>query len=337
MSPILAHAQDYQVRVSRPGLKPLSDSSTQPKPSAEAPVLKPAVAAVQALTSADFGAVAVGSSAQRTFDVVNQGQTAATGVSVAITGAAVSLVESACGTVNSSITLAPGASCQVAVSYAPTAEGPLTGAALQVQGSFTNATLTQPLTGSGYRNPVSFLTGTLGSAWGANTYAGTNTSLSADGLVWTVGARPSGQGGKAAYYLSGASIVGGRQYAEMSSSTSSAWLMVQGASTGTGYGVAIDGPGCQAGPTFTASCTPNPGSWANTRIGVLLDYSASTITFYYNGREAVTMRNVTMNEGFILRAHDRDVPQSATTRTYRIFTAPNSWQYAPANVMPLRK
>jgi hypothetical protein len=334
-APILAHAQDYEVRVSRPGLKiaGTADETTQPP----VPAPKPAYGALQAVTSFDFGSVAVGSSVQRTFTLANQGDVAATGVIAAVTGTGVSITQSTCGTANAPVTLAPQASCQLTATYAPTAAGALSGASVQTSGSFTNSGASQALTGSGYWNSVTFLDGALSSAWGATTLAATNTSLSADGLAWTVNARPAGQGTKWASYLSGAAVPGGRLYAEMSSTTTSAWLMVQTASSGTVYGVALDGPACQAGATVTSTCTPNTGNWANTRIGVLLDYNTSTITFYANGAVAATMTNVNMTEPFKLRAHDRDNPQNTASRTYRIYTAPNSWQYAPSNVLPMRK
>jgi len=334
-APLLAHAQDYQVRVSRPGLKlaGVAGGTTQPP----VPAPQPAYGVIQALTSFDFGSVAIGSSAQRTFTLLNQGDVLATGVVASVTGTGVSIAQSTCGTVGAPVTLEPRASCQVTATYAPAAAGTLSGASIQTSGSFTNSGLSQALTGGGYWNTVTFLDGTISSAWGATTSATTNTSLSTDGLAWTVNARPTGQGAKWASYLSGAAVPGGRLYAEMSSMTSSAWLMVQTATSGTVYGVALDGPACQAGTNVTSTCTPNTGNWANTRIGVLLDYNTATITFYANGAVAATMTNVNMAEPFKLRVHDRDSPQNTVSRTYRIYTAPSSWQYAPSNVLPMRK
>ncbi len=80
-----------------------------------------------ASTSADFGNVEVGASAQRSFLFTNTGGRTLTGVYAAASGAGFSLGTGNCGTQASPITLAVGASCSYAVNYTSSAVGSASG------------------------------------------------------------------------------------------------------------------------------------------------------------------------------------------------------------------
>jgi len=80
-----------------------------------------------AQTDANYGNVTVGSSASRTFSFQTTGNTGATGVYASVVGAGTSLAANTCGTQASPVSLAKGGSCQVTVSYAPTAAGTMSG------------------------------------------------------------------------------------------------------------------------------------------------------------------------------------------------------------------
>ncbi len=78
-------------------------------------------------TDADYGSVAVGASASRSFTFTNNGNAPATGLYASVSGTYLSLSANTCGTVGSPISLAKGASCSVTAQYAPTAASTLTG------------------------------------------------------------------------------------------------------------------------------------------------------------------------------------------------------------------
>ncbi|HDR9103354.1 TPA: putative Ig domain-containing protein [Burkholderia vietnamiensis] len=76
-----------------------------------------------AATSTDFGSVVVGSSAARSFTFTNNGNTAATGLYASVSGTALSLSSSSCGTAGAPVTLAKGASCSFTATFTPTTAG----------------------------------------------------------------------------------------------------------------------------------------------------------------------------------------------------------------------
>jgi hypothetical protein len=107
-----------------------------------------AVGQWKADTSADFGDIAVGASAQRSFTFQNIGAMTAKKVTATLTGADVSIVSNACGTGDAPVMLAAGATCKVTVKYAPTASGSLTNATLTAAGSLANGPVVQQLVGN---------------------------------------------------------------------------------------------------------------------------------------------------------------------------------------------
>ncbi|MBU9199945.1 putative Ig domain-containing protein [Burkholderia multivorans] len=78
-------------------------------------------------SSTDFGSVVVGSSAARSFTFTNNGNTTATGLYASVSGTALALTSSSCGTAGAPVTLAKGASCSFTVTFTPTTAGANTG------------------------------------------------------------------------------------------------------------------------------------------------------------------------------------------------------------------
>ncbi len=104
---------------------------------------------VTADTSSNFGTVPVGSSATRTFTFVNNGNTSATGVYATKSGTGLAIsTPNTCGTVAAPITLAKGASCSFAVSYAPTAGGLMSGAVAVNWAGPNSGSASLPVSGS---------------------------------------------------------------------------------------------------------------------------------------------------------------------------------------------
>jgi len=99
-------------------------------------------------TSADFGKVAVGSSAQRSFTFQNTGTLLASNMVTTLSGADLTLVSNSCGTAAAPVVVPVGATCNVTVRYAPTAPGSLADAALTASGRVANGPVVQPLSGS---------------------------------------------------------------------------------------------------------------------------------------------------------------------------------------------
>ena len=92
----------------------------------------------------NFGTVETSDDGLQTFTMNNQGDLAATGVSVQLAAASgLSLVSSTCGTSAAPITLPPLASCSVSLKWTPTGQGTLTG------------TLTSNITGKLTDTPLS--------------------------------------------------------------------------------------------------------------------------------------------------------------------------------------
>lgn len=113
--------------------------------------------------TSDFGYVKVGSSAYAEYLFRNNGNIAATGVYPTITGANLAISPNTCGTAGSPGTLAPGASCSIGVTYAPTTATQLAGAVLTVNSSATVGTNTITFSGQG-SSPVAGLSIAPGSS-----------------------------------------------------------------------------------------------------------------------------------------------------------------------------
>jgi hypothetical protein len=101
-----------------------------------------------AITSSDFGPVDAGSSAQRSFTFKNTGDAPARNLAATVKGTDLSFVTNTCGTSSALATVAPGATCNITVKYAPAAPGPLSDAVLSVAGTVVNGPVTMALTGS---------------------------------------------------------------------------------------------------------------------------------------------------------------------------------------------
>ena len=100
-------------------------------------------------SSSDFGTVQVGSSKTSNLTFKNTGNTPATGVKAVLVGSDLTLSSNTCGTAGNEITLAANATCQISVTYAPSAVSSLSGASLSIQSSAASGTNSTTLTGSG--------------------------------------------------------------------------------------------------------------------------------------------------------------------------------------------
>lgn len=100
-------------------------------------------------TSADFGNVAVSSTASRSFTFSNPGTAPNSGVSASLTGTGLSLTANTCGDVGNTVSVAAGSTCSMTVSYTPTANGALSGGALTVVSSAADSPTTITFAGMG--------------------------------------------------------------------------------------------------------------------------------------------------------------------------------------------
>lgn len=98
-------------------------------------------------SSADFGVIGYGTTAQRHFVYQNTGNLSLTGVTASVSGSTLSLANNLCGTAAAPVTLEPGQSCTVSVQYAPLTLETLSGTSLTVQSSATNSPSSLSLTG----------------------------------------------------------------------------------------------------------------------------------------------------------------------------------------------
>jgi len=107
-----------------------------------------ALAQLTADSSADFGDVKVGSTAQRKFTFSNTGTKAAVNVNAGISGTDLSLLASSCGTAAAPVSLVAGASCAMTVQFAPQVSGASVGE-LIVRSSATNGAQALAVNGVG--------------------------------------------------------------------------------------------------------------------------------------------------------------------------------------------
>lgn len=108
-------------------------------------------------SSTDFADVAIGQNKTNYFVFTNTGNIPATNVFASVTGSDVSIQNSTCGILNSSVTLAPGATCEVAVKFSPTSVGALSGSSIAINSSATEGTNTLNLSGAGTGEPIASL------------------------------------------------------------------------------------------------------------------------------------------------------------------------------------
>lgn len=97
-------------------------------------------------TSADFGSVVVGQSADRVFLFSNTGDAPARNTQVQAVSAPLSIVSNSCGNVVSPVTLNPGQNCSVSLRYQPTAPTALS-SSLTVVSSAENSPVSLNLVG----------------------------------------------------------------------------------------------------------------------------------------------------------------------------------------------
>lgn len=133
-----AQAGPYQLMIAKPTLVV---SSVQ-----EAPTTRPELQ-LSATQGLSFGALKVGQTAQRAFVVKNSGDASATGMALNLAGVGLTAVTNNCGSAQSPVSLAAGASCAVTVQWSPAAEGPLAGT-LGVTATGASAPASLSLTGS---------------------------------------------------------------------------------------------------------------------------------------------------------------------------------------------
>ena len=98
-------------------------------------------------SSADYGVVAVNTTAVRSFTLTNFGTVAARAIETVVKGNNVRLTANTCGTPGAPVALGVGASCRASVEYAPTVSGELT-ATLETTGTLANGPVTMALKGS---------------------------------------------------------------------------------------------------------------------------------------------------------------------------------------------
>ena len=133
-----AQAGPYQLMIAKPTLVV---SSVQ-----EAPTTRPELQ-LSATQGLSFGALKVGQTAQRAFVVKNSGDASATGMALNLAGVGLTAITNNCGSAQSPVSLAAGASCAVTVQWSPAAEGPLAGT-LGVTATGASAPASLSLTGS---------------------------------------------------------------------------------------------------------------------------------------------------------------------------------------------
>lgn len=141
-----ASAQTYQMRVAYPGLKPSAATPAPPAQPAPAPM---AQGSLSAATSADFGALATGVTASRSFFFGNTGTAPATGVAVQVpTVPGLTLGANTCGTTAAPVDVPAGSVCQFTLNYGGSVQSSLAGSRVAVTGNFAAAPASLALSGS---------------------------------------------------------------------------------------------------------------------------------------------------------------------------------------------
>ncbi|WP_080443101.1 choice-of-anchor D domain-containing protein [Burkholderia cenocepacia] len=276
------------------------------------------------VTSLNFGSnLAQGKSFPATLTVTNATQVAVPLSSPTVTGP-FSLTATDCPA-----SLAGGASCSATISYTPTYSA-------SDSGNFSyqmpaNGDATGPwsvaLSGSG-KAVLAFDT----TSPTASVQSAQKISYSGNATVLNVGARTSGAA-KFTAFSTPAATTSGRMYAEMTSTTSRAWMGAY--SNGAAYSMAMDGPGCNRGTAgYVASCTGQSTS-SGARIGVLVDLGARTVTLSVNGKSVYT-NAFTGAAPWLLEADDGGSSVDTAAHSYTLYTAPSTWRFAPANVVPFQ-
>lgn len=299
---------------------------------APAPVGRVALSA----TTQDFGTQYLNTtSAPRNVTLTNDGNAPLTVSSVVLgTGAGGYVVSNTCGA-----PVAPGATCNIAVTFSPTVSGTFPRDITVTTDAATPTSLIS-LTGVGAPapdpTPVALLASGFASGgnW-ASSITVSNSSINAAGTVWTVNARPSGHASKNMSLYSQPTAATGIRYAEVVITTNSSWVGMVGATDGANYGVALDGPGCSRAGTYVGECTTNNlGNWAGRRMGITMNYNTGVLTIQSNGTTVFTQTGVLKTQGYKIWLYDRDNPQSAVQRTFTLHNARSTWLHAPAGVLP---
>jgi hypothetical protein len=135
----LAQAQAFEYRVYSKGVR-----------AAGAPAPEPMQGGVlTADTSADFGAVTLGSSVSRSFTYRNVSNKEQQGLFVVVPATeGLSVVSNSCGTKAAPLNFAPAASCSITLSYGGSKASRLNGVALAVPGDFSGSPAVVELTGA---------------------------------------------------------------------------------------------------------------------------------------------------------------------------------------------
>lgn len=136
-----APGSSYQMRLHVEGLQPAAGlPAAPPKAEAPAPVQPFAKGELTPDTSADFGALATGSSASRSFTFRNIGNSSANLVFASIPNVpGLSMTANSCGTLASRIPVAAGAACSVTLAFGGSTVSGLEGSYLTIDGGFTAA------------------------------------------------------------------------------------------------------------------------------------------------------------------------------------------------------
>lgn len=138
--------------------------------------------AAAAGSSADFGSVVTGGSATRTLLFTNTGAVSATGVYAVVSGVGLSVGGvNTCGTPGAPVSLAPSASCQVEVRFAPLTAGAVAGAEAQVVSSALNSPSRLALNAVGVVNTLLVTSSDYGGNMGANNNLTAKLKLACDG------------------------------------------------------------------------------------------------------------------------------------------------------------
>lgn len=334
-APLLAGAQtSYEFKKYVPTLAATGSGSGQaPGAGGTSPAPQPALQLSTA--TINFGDVATHTTETRQVLVSNPGTGPLTFTAApAVTGA----TQFAAGLTTCGASLAAGADCLAEATFSPTSTGALSGT-LSFVSNADGSPHTVSLTGFGYEY-ARFTADLLESpnATLQQSLAAANTSLNAQGTVWTVGARPAGRSGQGVSIRTDSAYASGQLYVEVQASTRSAWVYLSGGTDSLSYGIALDGPGCSVAGVYVAQCTSNSsGNWSNSRLGLLLDHTAGTVTITRNGVRVYSKPVANAFQAFRLKVMDRDVPTNSQTRTYTMYPTPSTWQYAPSNVAPFAR
>ena len=243
----------------------------------------PAVSAIGELTantSTDFGALAAGGSASRTFTFSNTGNADATGVYAAVPATTgLSATSNTCGTSGARVTVPAGGTCRITLTYGGSTTSSLTGAALKVVGSFAGSPASLALSGSvgGFKAAGAWSTS------GTSLVAPTSTSLA-------LGTKTTGTSNIITVWL--------RRTTTSSDGLISAGLTLSGdtsqfkvlqiyAVDGSNYQVACANSSGVVGASYATACMTNS---TNHSVRLVLEYAPTVV-----GNHTITVTPNTNN------------------------------------------